>query len=92
MRSREGTHWTTGRQGLILTVADTGSGMSPDTASNIFEPFFTTKEIGGTGLGLWVSHQIVERHGGTLALRSSQRPGRSGTVFTLFLPFQAVTH
>jgi PAS domain S-box-containing protein len=90
MRSREGTDWKTGRKGLFLTVADTGSGMSPDTAANIFEPFFTTKEIGGTGLGLWVSHQIVERHGGTLAVRSSQRKGRSGTVFTLFLPFEAV--
>jgi len=92
MRSREGTDWKTGRKGLILTVADTGSGMSPDTAAKIFEPFFTTKEIGGTGLGLWVSHEIVERHGGTLAVRSSQRPGHSGTVFTLFLPFEAVAH
>jgi PAS domain S-box-containing protein len=90
MRSREGTAWKTGRKGLILTVADTGSGMSSDTAANIFEPFFTTKEIGGTGLGLWVSHEIVQRHGGTLAVRSSQRQGRSGAVFTLFLPFEAV--
>jgi signal transduction histidine kinase len=92
MRSREGTDWKTGRKGLILTVADTGSGMSLDTAARIFEPFFTTKEIGGTGLGLWVSHEIVERHGGALAVRSNQDPGRSGTVFTLFLPFQAVVH
>jgi len=90
MRSREGTDWKTGRKGLILTVADTGSGMASDTAARIFEPFFTTKEIGGTGLGLWVSHEIVQRHGGTLAVRSSQRQGRSGAVFTLFLPFEAV--
>jgi PAS domain S-box-containing protein len=90
MRSREGTDWKTGRRGLILTVADTGYGMSSDTAAKIFEPFFTTKEIGGTGLGLWVSNEIVQRHGGTLAVRSSQRQGRSGTVFTLFLPFEAV--
>ena len=90
IRSREGTDWKTGRKGLILTVADTGSGMSSDTAAKIFEPFFTTKEIGGTGLGLWVSYEIVERHGGTLAVRSSQRKGHSGTVFTLFLPFEAV--
>jgi PAS domain S-box-containing protein len=90
MRSREGTDWKTGRKGLILTVADTGSGMSSDTAGKIFEPFFTTKEIGGTGLGLWVSDEIVQRHGGTLAVRSSQRQGRSGAAFTLFLPFEAV--
>ena len=90
MRSREGTNWKTGHKGLILTVADTGSGMSPATTAKIFEPFFTTKEIGGTGLGLWVSHEIVERHGGTLAVRSSQHIGHSGTIFTLFLPFEAV--
>jgi PAS domain S-box-containing protein len=90
MRSREGTDWKTGRKGLIFTVADTGSGMSSDTVARIFEPFFTTKEIGGTGLGLWVSHEIVQRHGGTLAVRSSQRQGCSGAVFTLFLPFEAV--
>jgi PAS domain S-box-containing protein len=90
IRSREGTDWKTGRKGLILTVADTGSGMSSDTAAKIFEPFFTTKEIGGTGLGLWVSHEIVQRHGGALAVRSSQRSNHSGTVFTLFLPFEAV--
>ena len=90
MRSREGTDGKTGRKGLILTVADTGSGMSTATVARIFEPFFTTKEIGGTGLGLWVSHEIVERHGGTLAVRSRQRKGHSGTVFILFLPFEAV--
>jgi signal transduction histidine kinase len=89
MRSREATDWKTGRKGVILTVADTGSGMSPQTSAKIFEPFFTTKDIGGTGLGLWVSHEIVERHGGTLTVRSSQREGLSGTVFTLFLPFDA---
>ena len=49
-----------------------------------------TKEISGTGLGLWVSYEIIQRHGGTLAVRSSRRKGRSGTVFTLFLPFEAV--
>jgi signal transduction histidine kinase len=64
--------------------------MSPDTIAKIFEPFFTTKEVGGTGLGLWVSDEIVQRHGGVLAVRSSQRNGRSGTVFTLFLPFEAI--
>ncbi len=90
MRSREATDWKTGRKGLVLTVADTGSGMSSDTAAKIFEPFFTTKESGGTGLGLWVSYEIIQRHGGTLAVRSSRRKGRSGTVFTLFLPFEAV--
>ncbi len=90
MRTREGVHWKTGRRGVVITVADTGSGMSPKTAQRIFEPFFTTKDVAGTGLGLWVSHEIVERHGGALTVRSSQRAGHSGTVFTLFLPYDAV--
>ena len=90
LRSREATHWKTGNRGLVITVADTNGGIPPEVLSRIFEPFFTTKGQYGTGLGLWVSHEIVERHKGTLRVRSSQRPSCSGTVFTLFLPFDAV--
>jgi PAS domain S-box-containing protein len=90
MRSREATQWKTGRKGLVLTVADTGSGISLHSLEKIFEPFFTTKDISGTGLGLWVSHEIAARHGGALTVRSSQCKDCSGTVFTLFLPFDAV--
>ena len=52
----------------------------------IFEPFFTTKTDTGTGLGLWVVAQLVERHKGRVKVWSSQRPGASGTVFSVFLP------
>jgi PAS domain S-box-containing protein len=85
LRSRNGRDWRTGRTGVTLTIADTGAGMSPDTVSKIFEPFFTTKESSGTGLGLWISQEIVDRHHGLLKVRSStvQWPG---TVFALFLP------
>jgi len=86
IRSRDATEWKTGRKGIVLTIADTGPGMSPEVQKKIFEPFFTTKDIGATGLGLWVSREIVERHQGWLRFRSSLRPGRSGTVFCLFLP------
>ncbi len=86
IRSREGTDWKTGRPGIVLTVADTGSGMSAYTLSRIFEPFFTTKGISGTGLGMWISREIVDRHLGHLRVRSAQPPHSSGTVFTLFLP------
>ncbi len=89
LRSREGHDHATGRPGLILTIADTGTGMSPGTLARIFEPFYTTKGIAGTGLGLWISKEILERHHGCLRVRSSQFPGRSGTVFTVFLPFEA---
>jgi len=88
IRSRKGKHWATGRDGVVLTIADTGYGMSPETLRNIYEAFFTTKGLSGTGLGLWVSQEIVERHKGSLRVRSSEREGKSGTVFTLFLPFE----
>jgi PAS domain S-box-containing protein len=91
LRSRQGTNWKTGEKGVIITIADTGSGMSPSTMKKIFEPFFTTKGIGGTGLGLWVSSQIVLRHNGALRFRSRQGEGSTGTVFNLFLPFNAVS-
>lgn len=89
LRSREATDWKSGTKGLVITVADNGSGMSAQTQGRIFEPFFTTKGLTGVGLGLWVSCEIVNRHKGVLRVRSSQRPGRSGTVFTLFLPFNS---
>jgi signal transduction histidine kinase len=91
LRLRAGNDWTTGRAGMVFTVADTGCGMSPGTVARIFDAFFTTKGMTGTGLGLWVSKEIVERHSGSLRVRSSQREGGSGTVFTLFLPFDAVS-
>ncbi|HEV2115835.1 MAG TPA: PAS domain S-box protein [Terriglobales bacterium] len=72
--------------GVRVTVADSGPGIDPAHRSRIFEPFFTTKKEVGTGLGLWVCKGIVERHGGTVRLRSNTTPGRSGTVFSVFLP------
>ena len=86
IRSRESTDWRTGRHGVTLTIADTGSGVSADTISRIFEPFFTTKGNKGTGLGLWISREIIERHRGSLKVKSRQATHRSGTAFTLFLP------
>lgn len=65
-----------------IAIADTGPGMSADVQERLFEPFFTTKE-GGTGLGLSLSRQIVEAHGGTIAVDSE--PGR-GTRFVITLP------
>ncbi|WP_263411796.1 sensor histidine kinase [Terriglobus aquaticus] len=87
LRSREQVDPVTGERGLVMTVADTGTGMSPQVKERIFDAFYTTKGMGGTGLGLWISSEIVARHRGKLRFRSSDRPGKSGTVFTLFLPF-----
>ena len=87
VRSREATNWTTGAKGLTLTIADTGSGIPTALRNKVFEAFFTTKGLAGTGLGLWISKDIVHRHHGALHLRSSQHPSHPGTVFALFLPF-----
>jgi PAS domain S-box-containing protein len=74
------------RPGISMTVADTGCGITAEQQKKIFEPFFTTKKDIGTGLGLWISREIVQKHGGSIRLRSSSTPGHSGTVFSVFLP------
>ena len=79
---------TSANPGVRITIADTGCGMSAATKVRLFEPFYTTKELAGTGLGLWVSSEIVNRHGGHLHLNSSQRAAHHGTVFSLFLPLK----
>ncbi|HXO37911.1 MAG TPA: ATP-binding protein [Candidatus Acidoferrum sp.] len=74
------------RPGGRVVIADTGSGISPEHRKKLFEPFYTTKQDVGTGLGLWVSQEIVQKHGGSITLRSCVVPGHSGTVFSIFLP------
>jgi PAS domain S-box-containing protein len=90
IRSREAKNWKSGERVLVITIADTGAGMEPRTRTRIFEPFFTTKGNSGTGLGLWISQEIVEKHMGSIHVRSSSRAGASGTVFCIALPFDAV--
>jgi PAS domain S-box-containing protein len=74
------------RSGVRVTVADSGGGIPPENRGKLFEPFFTTKGERGTGLGLWVSNGIIQKHEGSIHVHSSTRPGRSGTVFSVFLP------
>lgn len=74
------------RVGVRIVVADNGHGVCKEHQEKIFEPFFTTKEGRGTGLGLSLSRKILERHNGTIRMRSSVRPGRSGTIFQIRLP------
>ena len=74
--------------GTRITVADSGPGIPLSIRSKLFEPFFTTKKDVGTGLGLWVCANIVKRHHGAIRLKSSTIPGRSWTVFSVFLPPQ----
>lgn len=69
-------------QDVVLTVSDTGCGMSREQLNKLFEPFFTTK-YGGTGLGLTISHSIIDGHGGAVSVKSA--PGK-GTTFVVTLP------
>jgi signal transduction histidine kinase len=75
-----------GREGVMASVADNGTGMDRTTRDRLFYPFITTKGEAGNGLGLWVSKGIVDKHHGAIAVRSKQN---RGTVFTLFLPLDA---
>jgi PAS domain S-box-containing protein len=78
-----------GKSYAQISFADRGSGIPERSKANIFTPFFTTKSDVGTGLGLWVSKSLVEKHGGRIAFRST--PG-NGTVFTVQLPLKASHH
>ncbi|MFQ5513178.1 MAG: sensor histidine kinase [Myxococcota bacterium] len=70
--------------GILVEIADTGTGIAPEIADRIFEPFFTTKENGmGTGLGLYISRRIIEDHGGTISFHPNHP---EGTIFRIHLP------
>ncbi|MGZ4821856.1 MAG: two-component system sensor histidine kinase NtrB [Terriglobales bacterium] len=74
------------RSGVRIVIADNGPGIRKEYCQRIFEPFFTTKGQKGTGLGLWVSQGIIEKHHGSIRVHSGRQPGRSGTCFSIFLP------
>ena len=77
-----------GQDGVLVHVADNGIGIPEEMKSKLFTPFATTKEEGGSGLGLWVSRAIVERHEGSIRV-SSTESGYLGTTVSIFLPFRS---
>ncbi|HTK94419.1 MAG TPA: PAS domain S-box protein [Terriglobales bacterium] len=82
-----GKEWSgKGRDGIRVIIADSGTGIPEELRRHIFEPFFTTKEAKGTGLGLWVAQGVLDKHHGSVRLRSHAGPGRTGTVLSVFLP------
>jgi PAS domain S-box-containing protein len=72
--------------GIEIVIRDQGTGIKQEHLANIFEPFFTTKGNLGTGIGLWVTKQLVEKHGGRIVVKSSTDPGNSGTTVAIYLP------
>jgi PAS domain S-box-containing protein len=94
VRARRSHDWMNANQtGVRIAVADTGAGMDQEVRQHVFEAFFTTKEATGTGLGLWVSHEIILKHHGRMRVRSrsaangnQSQTAVSGTVFQIFIP------
>ena len=87
IRTRKSRCWSNGQYpGTVVSLVDTGSGISHEALPQIFDPFFTTKQDVGNGLGLWITQGIVTRHGGNIRVKSNTCPGTSGTIFTTFLP------
>jgi len=84
---RQSSSWKNRNEvGARLTIADNGCGISKDHLERVFEPFFTTKAEKGNGLGLWVVKGIVEKHGGSIRIRSTDAAAKSGTVISIFWP------
>jgi two-component system, NtrC family, sensor kinase len=78
------------REGVRLSICDTGSGISPQDAKQLFEPFFTTKSTKGTGLGLWISRGIVQKYKGIIRVRSVKLDKGNMTAFSVFIPKSAL--
>jgi signal transduction histidine kinase len=86
IRASASLHPLTGARRIRLSVSDCGHGIAPTTAKQIFDPFFTTKGTVGTGLGLWVCKQLVDKNGGSIRVRSTTDGRRHGTTFSVTLP------
>jgi len=78
-----------GRNAVEIIVEDDGPGIAPDHVDRIFEPFFTTKQDVGTGLGLWIAKEIIDRHGGRILVRPGNDGQSRGAKFTVRLPVPA---
>ena len=81
---------TNGKRRIRITVADDGGGISASALPQIFEAFFTTKGAVGNGLGLWVSKRIVDKHGGSLRVRSCTSGSHRGTSISVVLPVSII--
>ncbi len=82
--TKDACDYRTGATGIRVLIADSGSGISEDARKHLGEPYFTTKGEAGTGLGLWISFEIIKKHHGTVRIRNASSKG--GAVFSIFLP------
>jgi PAS domain S-box-containing protein len=83
---KDAPSWNGSRAEVRVFISDTGSGIAPENAKKLFEPFFTTKSVKGTGLGLWISRGIVQKHDGVLRFRSVFGESGAATSFQISIP------
>ncbi|HTV65425.1 MAG TPA: ATP-binding protein [Silvibacterium sp.] len=86
LRVQPGSNPRSGIRGVFISISDTGSGIQPEHAKRLFEPFFSTKANKGTGLGLWISKGIIQKHEGTIDFRTVRTSRGCATCFRVFLP------
>ena len=90
IHARASRHLQGRNEGIRVTMADGGVGVSPENKHKLFTPFFTTNRETGAGLGLWVTKDLIEKRGGSIRFRS-QTQRKPGTVMSFFIPVQPVT-
>lgn len=83
---RDAMESRSGRKGIRIVISDSGSGISASAKEHIFEAFYTTKELAGSGVGLWLTSEVIARHNGRIRLRSRTEGRYRGTIFDIFLP------
>lgn len=83
---RKARRWDTGETGIRISIADNATGIAPEHRGRLFQAFYTTKGEQGTGIGLWMSRNIVQKYGGTMRFHTCSLPGASGTCVSVFLP------
>jgi signal transduction histidine kinase len=88
IRASSSYNFRSGQPGVRITVADCGSGISNEDKARLFSPFFTTKKEVGTGLGLWITKDLLEKNGGHIRFRSRDS-NPSGTVMSVYLPLRS---
>ena len=86
VRCLDTTDWRTNQKGVRFLFSDTGSGIPEKMVPNIYDAFFTTKGLKGSGVGLWLSAEIVTKHNGSIRVRSRTAGNYRGTLFSIFLP------
>ncbi|MGH9585891.1 MAG: ATP-binding response regulator [Acidobacteriaceae bacterium] len=83
---RDATEPRSGRKGVRIVISDSGSGISASAHKHIFDAFYTTKDLKGSGIGLWLTSEVIGRHNGHIRLRSRTEGPHRGTIFDIFLP------